>query len=65
MLKLTKLHLKDNIRGKNLAINVDGDVVRERRRKANHRWAMGGAFDGPFGSPYASSFGGTCGSSAF
>ena len=52
MLKLTKLHLKDNVRGKNLAINVDGGVVRERRRKADHRWAMGGAFGGPFGGAY-------------
>ncbi|KAI0234316.1 coiled-coil domain containing 105 [Lamellibrachia satsuma] len=56
MLKLTKLHLKDNIRGKNLAINVDGDVVRERRRKANHRWAMKGAFDGPFGGVFGNPF---------
>jgi len=44
MLKLASLRLKDDIRDKNAAINVDGAIVRMRRKKANHRWAMGEAF---------------------
>jgi len=44
MLKLASLRLKDDIRDKNSALNVDSAIVRMRRRKASHRWAMGAAF---------------------
>lgn len=44
LLKLAQLQLKDDIRDKKAAINVDGNIVRMRRRKANHRWVQGAAF---------------------
>ena len=44
MLKLASLRLKEDIRDKNSALNVDGSIVRLRRKKANHRWVMGEAF---------------------
>lgn len=44
LLKLASLRLKDDIMDKNGAIHVDGAIVRQRRKKANHRWAMGAAF---------------------
>lgn len=43
-LRLTQLRLHSDIRDKQSAIDVDGGVVRLRRRKANHRWVVGEAF---------------------
>ena len=43
-LKLAQLRLRDDIRDKHAALNIDSAVARLRRRKANHRWAMGEAF---------------------
>lgn len=44
LMNLAQLKLKDNIRDKKAAVDVDSSIVRMRRRKANHRWAMGQAF---------------------
>ena len=43
-LKLAQLRLRDDIRDKHSAMNLDSAVARLRRRKADHRWAMGEAF---------------------
>ena len=43
-LKLAQLKLKEDIRDKKAALDVDGAIVRLRRRKGNHRWVMGEAF---------------------
>jgi len=42
MLKITEDRLKDDIRGKHIGAEVDASIVRNRRRKANHRWVIGG-----------------------
>ena len=44
LLKLARLGLQDDVRDKSAAIDTDGNIVRMRRRKANHRWVMGAAF---------------------
>ena len=44
LLRLAQLQLRDDIRDKSAAIDVDSSIIRLRRRKANHRWAMGAAF---------------------
>lgn len=40
MLKLTKKNLKEDIADKNCGSKIDSQIVRYRRRKANHRWVM-------------------------
>jgi len=42
MLNITQDRLKNDIRGKHIGAEVDASIVRNRRRKANHRWVMGG-----------------------
>lgn len=42
MLKITQQRLKGDIRGKHIGADVDASIVRDRRRKANHRWVVGG-----------------------
>ncbi|XP_013390840.1 coiled-coil domain-containing protein 105 [Lingula anatina] len=44
LLKLAQLKLKEDIRDKKSAMDVDSSIYRLRRRKANHRWVMGEAF---------------------
>lgn len=44
LLKFAQLKLKDDIRDKKGAVDVDSSVVRLRRRKGNHRWVVGAAF---------------------
>ena len=42
MLKITQDRLRDDIRDKHRGAEVDASIVRLRRRKANHRWVVGG-----------------------
>jgi len=42
LLKLTQSKVRDDIRDKGVAMNIDGSVVRMRRRLGNHRWVVGG-----------------------
>ncbi|XP_064649719.1 tektin-like protein 1 isoform X2 [Lineus longissimus] len=44
LLKLSQARLAENIRDKKEGYSVDSSVLRLRRRRANHRWAMGEAF---------------------
>lgn len=44
MLKLAQLRLRADIRDKKAGADIDSNVVRLRRRKANHRWVIGEAF---------------------
>ncbi|XP_074654916.1 tektin-like protein 1 [Tubulanus polymorphus] len=41
LLKLAHLRLKDNLRDKRIAQDIDSSVVRLRRNKSGHRWSMG------------------------
>ena len=40
LLQLADKRLKDDLRDKKIAAEIDSNVVRMRRRKANHRWVM-------------------------
>lgn len=42
MLKITQGRLKADIRDKQIGAEVDSSIVRNRRRKADHRWVVGG-----------------------
>lgn len=42
MLRITQQRLKEDIRDKQVGTDVDANIVRYRRRKANHRWVVGG-----------------------
>lgn len=42
MLKITQDRLKADIRDKHVGAEVDSSIVRHRRRKADHRWVIGG-----------------------
>ena len=42
MLEITQDRLRDDIRDKHRGAEVDASIVRLRRRKANHRWVIGG-----------------------
>jgi len=42
MLNITQERLKCDIRDKHIGAEVDTSIVRNRRRKANHRWVIGG-----------------------
>lgn len=42
MLKITQERLKCDVRAKHIGAEVDASIVRDRRRKANHRWVIGG-----------------------
>merc|ERR1712224_544104 len=42
MLNITQERLKEDIRDKHFGSQVDASIVRNRRRKANHRWVIGG-----------------------
>eukprot|EP00745_Piridium_sociabile_P000311 TRINITY_DN102025_c0_g1_i1.p1 TRINITY_DN102025_c0_g1~~TRINITY_DN102025_c0_g1_i1.p1 ORF type:complete len:415 (-),score=104.00 TRINITY_DN102025_c0_g1_i1:137-1381(-) len=44
MMSLTQARLADDIRSKSAASSIDSSVIRMRRGKANHRWALGSAF---------------------
>ncbi|CAH1787141.1 unnamed protein product [Owenia fusiformis] len=44
LLKLSKLNIEKDILDKNKASEIDSQIVRLRRRRGNHRWAMGEAF---------------------
>ena len=40
LLKLAERRLQLDIKDKNMAAGVDSNVVRLRRRRANHRWLL-------------------------
>ncbi|XP_069490887.1 tektin-like protein 1 [Ambystoma mexicanum] len=40
LLHVTRLHLEDNLRDKNMAFRADSNTLRLRRRRAPHRWTM-------------------------
>lgn len=40
LLNLGKQRLDEDIRDKHIGAQVDSDIVRLRRRRANHRWVM-------------------------
>lgn len=42
LLKLARKKLKDDIRDKRIAMDLDSSVVRLRRRKSDHRWVVHG-----------------------
>ena len=42
MLNIIHERLKDDIRDKQLGAEIDASIVRNRRRKSNHRWVIGG-----------------------
>ena len=42
LLKLARKKLKDDIRDKRMAMDLDSSAVRLRRRKADHRWVVHG-----------------------
>lgn len=42
LLKLARKKLKADIRDKQIAIDVDTNAVRLRRRKADHKWVLHG-----------------------
>ena len=42
LLKLARKKLKEDIRDKKVAIELDSNLVRLRRRKADHRWVLQG-----------------------
>ena len=44
MLRMARLRIKDDIRDKKAALDIDSAITRMRRRKASHRWIVGEAF---------------------
>jgi hypothetical protein len=44
MLRLAKFRLNEDSLDKKGAVDVDSNIVRMRRRKANHRWVPGQAY---------------------
>lgn len=44
LLRLANLRLDDDIRSKSAAASIDGSIIRLRRRKSDHRWCLGAAF---------------------
>jgi len=42
LLRVTKMHLKDDIVDKERAMNIDAAAIRLRKRRSNHRWVMEG-----------------------
>ena len=42
LLKLARKKLKEDIHDKKVAIELDSNLVRLRRRKADHRWVLQG-----------------------
>ena len=43
-LRLAQMRVNNDIRDKTHGMNTDSAALRLRRRKADHRWAMGAAF---------------------
>lgn len=43
LLKLARKKLKDDYRDKRIGTEIDSNVVRLRRRKADHRWVVQGS----------------------
>ena len=42
VLRLSKMHLKDDLLDKELAMHIDSDIVRLKKRRSNYRWVMEG-----------------------
>lgn len=42
LLKLASKRLKEDVKDKRTAADIDSSIVRLRRRKANHRWVLDG-----------------------
>lgn len=43
LLKLASKRLKEDVKDKKSAAEIDSSIVRLRRRKANHKWVLDGA----------------------
>ncbi|XP_071096356.1 tektin-like protein 1 [Haliotis cracherodii] len=44
LLRLSHLKLRDDIRSKSAAADIDSSIMRMRRRRGDHRWTLGSAF---------------------
>ncbi|ESO96658.1 hypothetical protein LOTGIDRAFT_202010 [Lottia gigantea] len=44
LMKLANIRLRDDLKSKGSAVDVDSQIMRMRRRKSDHRWSLGAAF---------------------